>query len=217
MAPEARYDASGSFGLSDPEPAIALCWGGALAASSSAWRTLRSWRARSSEWPRGSQKNFRSTLGQAPMVSHPVIALRNASSAFSPLSGRLALCLFRRSDLAPMVLPPTVRSKRQLKQSPNDCVLRCQWRGGHHEYPEKERITRRVQGCNVPEHAACEGRQAICLICESPWPPARSVGLEDHLCLTERGTPARGILSEWHLGYGHLEVPVREAAQRVKA
>jgi hypothetical protein len=75
MAPEARYDASGSFGLSDPEPAIALCWGGALAASSSAWRTLRSWRARSSEWPRGSQKNFRSTLGQAPIVSHPVIAL----------------------------------------------------------------------------------------------------------------------------------------------
>jgi hypothetical protein len=48
-------------------------------------------------------------------------------------------------------------------------------------------------------------------------PPARSARLGDHLCLTECGTPARGILSEWHLGYGHLEAPVREAAHRVKA
>ncbi len=40
-----------------PNSAIALWWGGALAASSSLWRTRRSWRVRSSEWPRG--VNFR--------------------------------------------------------------------------------------------------------------------------------------------------------------
>jgi hypothetical protein len=39
-------------------------------------------------------------------------------------------------------------------------------------------------------------------------PPARSARLEDHLCLTERGTPARGMFSGWHLGSGHLEAPV---------
>jgi putative hemolysin len=89
--------------------------------------------------------------------------------------------------------------------------------------PSASRTRKRsVQGWVLPdsrvlEHAAREERSAICLICEDPWPPARSARLGDHLCLTERGTPARGILSEWRVGYGHLEAPVREAAHRVKA
>src|SRR5918998_6500506 len=49
------------------------------------------------------------------------------------------------------------------------------------------------RGDDILEHAAREEYSAICLICESPWPPARSARLGDHLCLTERGTPARGF------------------------
>src|SRR5215212_12029367 len=41
--------------------------------------------------------------------------------------------------------------------------------------------------------------------------------LVDHLCLTERGTPVRGIiLSQWCLGSDRLEAPVRVTAHRGK-
>ena len=44
VAPEARYDVAGPLGLREtPNSAISLRCGGALAASSSWWRTTRSW------------------------------------------------------------------------------------------------------------------------------------------------------------------------------
>ena len=43
---------------------------------------------------------------------------------------------------------------------------------------------------HVSPHAAREERSTLCLICESPWPPARSAHLGDHLFLTERETLA---------------------------
>src|SRR5215210_4274411 len=88
---------------------------------------------------------------------------------------------------------------------PQEFAVSC----AYYPVPFRLRYFRLPVGRRVLEHAAREERAAICLICESPWPPARSARLGDNLCLTERGTPARGIFSEWHFGYGYLEAPVR--------